>query len=148
MKTITGIFRSRERAEYALQEVRSVGLLQEQLSLLTPGISAAALDAVPTTDTEQPGMGKALGAVAGGATGLSGGVLGAAVASLFLPGVGPLMVLGAAALGGVIGAVAGAGVGDTLEEARAHAYEACERISFPGAHYRRDIAAKAVNVAG
>ena len=40
------------------------------------------------------------------------------------------------------------GVGDTLEEARARAYEACERISFRGARYRRDIAAKAVNVAG
>ena len=39
------------------------------------------------------------------------------------------------------------GVGDTLEEARARAYEACERISFPGARYRRDIAAKAVNIA-
>jgi phosphoribosylamine--glycine ligase len=40
------------------------------------------------------------------------------------------------------------GVGDTLEEARTRAYAACERISFPGARYRRDIAAKAVNVAG
>jgi len=40
------------------------------------------------------------------------------------------------------------GVGDTLEEARTRAYEACERISFPGARFRRDIAAKAVNVAG
>jgi phosphoribosylamine--glycine ligase len=39
------------------------------------------------------------------------------------------------------------GVGDTLDEARARAYAACERISFPGARYRRDIAAKAVNVA-
>ena len=40
------------------------------------------------------------------------------------------------------------GLGDTLEEARARAYEACERVSFEGARYRRDIAAKAVNVAG
>ena len=40
------------------------------------------------------------------------------------------------------------GCGDKLEEARAAAYEACERISFQGARYRRDIAAKAVNVAG
>ncbi len=40
------------------------------------------------------------------------------------------------------------GLGDTLEEARARAYEACERISFPGARFRRDIADKAVNVAG
>jgi phosphoribosylamine--glycine ligase len=40
------------------------------------------------------------------------------------------------------------GHGDTLEDARAKAYEACERISFRGARYRGDIAAKAVNVAG
>ncbi len=40
------------------------------------------------------------------------------------------------------------GVGDTIEEARARAYEACERISFPDMRYRSDIAAKALNVAG
>jgi phosphoribosylamine--glycine ligase len=40
------------------------------------------------------------------------------------------------------------GIGDTLEEARSRAYDACERISFPGARFRRDIAGKAVNVAG
>jgi phosphoribosylamine--glycine ligase len=40
------------------------------------------------------------------------------------------------------------GHGYTLDDARARAYEACERISFRGARYRRDIAAKAVNVAG
>jgi phosphoribosylamine---glycine ligase len=40
------------------------------------------------------------------------------------------------------------GLGDTLEEARTRAYEACDRVSFPGARFRRDIAAKAVNVAG
>jgi hypothetical protein len=116
VKTITGIFRSRKHAEHALQELRSAGLLQEQLSLLTPDTSAVALNAVPTTDTEQPGMGGTLGAVVGGATGLSGGVLSAAVASLFLPGVGSLVVLGAAALGGVIGTAAGTAVGNTLEE--------------------------------
>jgi phosphoribosylamine--glycine ligase len=40
------------------------------------------------------------------------------------------------------------GLGDTLEEARSRAYDACELISFPGVRFRRDIAAKAVNVAG
>lgn len=40
------------------------------------------------------------------------------------------------------------GVGDTLEEARSRAYEACELVSFDGARFRSDIAAKAVNVAG
>jgi phosphoribosylamine--glycine ligase len=36
------------------------------------------------------------------------------------------------------------GLGPTPEEARAHAYDAAELISFAGAQYRRDIAARAV----
>ncbi len=35
---------------------------------------------------------------------------------------------------------------DTLEDARARAYAACELISFDGARYRRDIAEGAVRV--
>ena len=58
----------------------------------------------------------------------------------------PLPATGSCPSGGRILNVIG--VGDTLEQARTRAYEACERISFPGARYRRDIAAKAVNVAG
>ena len=38
------------------------------------------------------------------------------------------------------------GIGDTIEEARERAYSAAEQISFSGARFRRDIAAK-VNVA-
>jgi phosphoribosylamine--glycine ligase len=37
-------------------------------------------------------------------------------------------------------------VADTLEGARAKAYEACSRISFEGMHYRRDIAAMGVSI--
>jgi phosphoribosylamine-glycine ligase len=33
-------------------------------------------------------------------------------------------------------------------EARDQAYAAIDQIDFPGAHFRRDIAAKAVHVAG
>jgi phosphoribosylamine---glycine ligase len=36
--------------------------------------------------------------------------------------------------------------GPTLEDARARAYEGCERISFAGARFRRDIAEGAVRV--
>jgi phosphoribosylamine--glycine ligase len=43
--------------------------------------------------------------------------------------------------GRVLGVTA---LGDTLEEARRRAYEAVSRISFPGAFFRRDIAARAV----
>jgi phosphoribosylamine--glycine ligase len=39
-------------------------------------------------------------------------------------------------------------VGETLEDARTAAYEACGRISFPGMRYRTDIGQKVLNVAG
>jgi phosphoribosylamine---glycine ligase len=39
------------------------------------------------------------------------------------------------------------GLGPSVEEARERAYEACGRISFEGMRFRRDIAARAVNVA-
>jgi phosphoribosylamine---glycine ligase len=38
--------------------------------------------------------------------------------------------------------------GPSLDEARDRAYAACELISFEGMHFRRDIAARAVNVGG
>jgi phosphoribosylamine--glycine ligase len=38
-------------------------------------------------------------------------------------------------------------IGDSLEEARSRAYAACERVSFAGCRYRRDIALGEVNVA-
>jgi phosphoribosylamine---glycine ligase len=38
-------------------------------------------------------------------------------------------------------------VGDSLEQARAAAYEAVEHVSFPGARYRTDIAGEATHVA-
>jgi phosphoribosylamine--glycine ligase len=44
--------------------------------------------------------------------------------------------------GRVLGVTA---LGDTLEQARARAYEACAVIQFKNAHYRRDIGAKALS---
>jgi phosphoribosylamine--glycine ligase len=40
------------------------------------------------------------------------------------------------------------GTGDSIAEARERAYAAVERIHFPGAHFRRDIASRAVRVPG
>ncbi|MBD0327220.1 MAG: hypothetical protein ICV68_12360, partial [Pyrinomonadaceae bacterium] len=73
---------------------------------------------VPTSDTEQPGMGNAVGGVVGGAMGAAGGMtLGAAAASLLVPGVGPIMAAGiiGAALFGAGGAAAGMAAGGALE---------------------------------
>jgi len=65
-------------------------------------------------------MGSALGGTVGGALGAAGGAtLGFAVASLLLPGVGPILVAGAlgAALLGAGGALAGIQAGDAIENA-------------------------------
>jgi hypothetical protein len=118
METVVGIFTSREGVERAIERLRALGIPQEHLNCLVPGMSNAQLAAVPTTDAEQPGMGKVLGGVVGGVTGASQGLLGAAVVSALVPGVGPVMAIGlaAAALLGVGGAVAGAAVGGALED--------------------------------
>ena len=119
MKTISGIFNSREEAERASELLRSRGVPDENVSLLTPGTTQEELDAeVPTTETEQPGMGTALGGTVGGALGVAGGMhLGAAAASLLVPGVGPVFAAGliGAALLGAGGAAAGMATGTALE---------------------------------
>jgi hypothetical protein len=121
MSTVAGIFNSRAEAESAARALESAGFGEDRISLLTPGTSQSQLDDVPTTETEQPGMGKALGGTVGGALGIAGGLeLGAAAASLFLPGVGPVIAAGiAAALLGAGGAATGAALGGSLEDSMA-----------------------------
>ncbi|HEX8137691.1 MAG TPA: hypothetical protein VF544_08885 [Pyrinomonadaceae bacterium] len=120
MNTVAGIFQARAQAESAARHLQSTGITDEQISLLAPGASAQELDAaVPTTDTEQPGMGAAVGGTVGGALGVAGGMqIGAAAASLFVPGVGPVIAAGliGAALFGIGGASVGAATGDAVED--------------------------------
>jgi hypothetical protein len=117
METVVGIFTARSAAESAAERLRALGIANDQINLLTPGLPTAQLDSVPTTDAEQPGMGPVVGGVVGGVTGASGGLMGAAIASALIPGVGPVMAIGlaAAAILGVGGAVAGAAAGSALE---------------------------------
>ena len=68
MEAIAGIFDSRADAERALYGLRSAGLANDRIAFLTPGTSEEAIEsAVPITDTEQPGRGKAMGGAVGGA---------------------------------------------------------------------------------
>ena len=120
MSTVAGIFQSRADAERAAENLRSAGISDDRINLLTPGTPPEEVEAaVPTTETEQPGMGGALGGTVGAALGAAGGMqIGAALASLLVPGVGPVFaagVLGAALLG-TGGAVAGAAAGSSFEE--------------------------------
>jgi len=114
MKTLVGIFGSQADAAAAYRDLRSLNLRGENLIVLTPEASLQQLEGVPTEEGEQPGMGKAIGGVIGGAVGLAAG---AAVATLLLPGVGPVIAigLGAGSLG-IGGAVAGAAGGGALED--------------------------------
>lgn len=119
MEAIAGIFDSRAGAERAVYGLRSAGIANDRIVFLAPGTSDEAVEsAVPITDTEQPGMGKAMGGAVGGAMGVAGGgTLGAAVASFLVPGVGPVIAAGVvgAALLGVGGAATGAAAGAALE---------------------------------
>ena len=118
MKTLVGIFVSQADAAVTYRDLRSLNLRGEDLIVLTPEASLQQVEGVPTEEGEQPGMGKTLGGVIGGAVGLAAG---AAVATLLLPGVGPVIAigLGAGSLG-IGGAVAGAAGGEALEESLTH----------------------------
>jgi hypothetical protein len=120
MKTVAGIFASRAEAARAAESLRALGIPEDRLSLLTQGDSAEELgEQVPTTETEQPGLGKAIGTWAGGALGVAGGLhLGTVIATSLIPGVGPVLAVGmiGAALLGAGGAVAGSKAGEALED--------------------------------
>jgi hypothetical protein len=121
MEPVIGIFNTRTEAERAIDRIKLAGIPNDRISLLTPQ-TAEKLSSVPTTETEQPGMGEAVGAVVGGALGAAGGMsLGAAAASIFVPGVGPVLAIGilGAALLGAGGAVGGAAAGEALEKGMA-----------------------------
>lgn len=121
MEVVTGVFESRDNAEKAISQLRSLGIPDQRIGILTPGRASADTieKGVPVTDTEDPGMGRAMGAAVGGAMGAAGGAtLGLAVATLAVPGIGPVIAFGmvGAALLGIVGAATGSAIGDTVEE--------------------------------
>src|SRR5687768_2434632 len=120
MESVVGLFESAERARRAAEAISRAGIPTERLSVLTPGSSEGEIHAkVPTSETEQPGMGKAVGGVVGGVFGATTGMgLGALAASLLVPGCGAVAaaeLLGAALLGAG-GIAGGAAAGGALEE--------------------------------
>jgi len=120
MQAVTGVFKSQDQAENAVNQLKSLGIPDKRIGIVRPGSSPERLESgVPVSDTEDPGMGRAMGATVGGAMGAAGGATaGLAVASLMVPGIGPLLAFGmvGAALLGTVGAAAGSAVGDSVEE--------------------------------
>lgn len=115
MKTVVGIFATSSAAEQAAARLVEIGLPRTRVRLLTPDASERQVHTlVPVTETEQPGMGKALGGVVGFvlAATIAFGVLGA-----LRGGFGQLstaVLIGTLVIG-LCGAVAGAFAGGALE---------------------------------
>jgi hypothetical protein len=105
MKAITGVFTSASDAQRAWSQFHETGTAEDRITLLTPADISRA-DTAPVVSSEQPGMGKAIGALIGGSAGLSAGPL---LVAALIPGVGPITAIGL--LGGAVLAAAGASVG-------------------------------------
>jgi len=121
MEATTGVFRTRSDAERAVKEAHAAGISADKITLLTPGTADQInqeIASVPIDAAEQPGMGKAVGALAGGGVGFVGGSLLMAL----VPGLGPVTAVGllGAAILGAAGARIGAAAGGKGEES---AYE-------------------------
>lgn len=119
METVVGIFTTRSGAERAARQLRSREVPLDHIQLLLPETADADLKALPIDEAEAPGVGKAVGGVVGGAVGATAGLgLGAAAASLLVPGVGAVTAIGlaAAALLGAGGVIGGAKAGEAFEE--------------------------------
>jgi len=117
MEAISGVFKTRTDAEKAVAEAHKAGFAADKITLLTPGTTDQVdkeVQSVPVDTTEQPGMGKAIGALLGGGVGITGGSLLIAL----VPGLGPITALGllGAAILGAAGATVGATVGGKAEE--------------------------------
>ena len=119
MTPVVGVFQSRSAAGEGIERLLAAGVKREHIHVLTPASSDEQIAEVPVSDSEQPGMGAAVGTLVGGALGSAGGFsAGAALASLLVPGVGPILagsLLGAGLLG-FGGAVTGAAAGEALED--------------------------------
>ncbi|WP_457939325.1 hypothetical protein [Mesorhizobium sp. 10J20-29] len=108
MRTISGLFDTREQAEAAVDALGEAGIGSENISLVRPGHE----------DDDDDGLeGAAVGATVGGVLG--------ALAAFAIPGIGPVVGAGwlaaaltGAAAGGLIGALADAGI----DEDDAHVY--------------------------
>ena len=100
-----------------MQEAAKAAIPADRITLLTPGSVdhlEKEMQSVPTDTAEQPGMGKAIGALSAAGWGLREVRLLIAL----VPGVGPITALGllGAAIVGAAGAAVGAAVGDRAEK--------------------------------
>jgi len=114
MEPVAGVFRSSQDAWDAARELHHVRFDGDRVNVLVPGDEKT--HTIRTVDTEQPGVGGAFGGVIGGAVGLASGFELGVAASALIPGVGPVILIGAAAAALIGGAWGGAAIGTALDD--------------------------------
>jgi hypothetical protein len=115
MKTVVGIFSSPSAADRAATDLVNAGLPPGNIRQLTPGSPEREIhSAIPTAETEQSGMGKAVGGVVGFVVGLTAAF---GVPAVLQGAIGPWQQtsLIIAAVCGAVGAVIGVLAGGALE---------------------------------
>jgi hypothetical protein len=118
MQPVVGVFMHRAEAERLMEPLQALGVPKKHLSLLSPCFPEE-IETVPMMDTERPLIGTVLGGLVGFALSGGGGLLGAELLGIVIPGVGPILTVGtvAVALLATAGAVGGAEVGSGIERA-------------------------------
>ncbi|SRR6266545_2409802 len=120
MITVSGIFNSFSGGQRAIEALRSIGIDERYIGLLSPGAEEEEVEgAVPVMEPHHRGTGERLGSAMGRGLGAFGGMMiGAAVGSFFVPGIGPIFIAGVlgAALVGTGGAALGAAAGEAVDD--------------------------------
>ena len=121
MITVAGIFDSRADAGRATESLRSAGIDDEHLALLTPDVLGGEVEEkLLAVETAEPHAGEKVGGAVGRGLGIAGGIMvGGVVGSFLVPGAGAVLAAGAlgAALLGVGGKAAGRAAGHAVDEA-------------------------------
>ncbi|MEH1887912.1 MAG: hypothetical protein V7K92_00120 [Nostoc sp.] len=139
-----GVFTHRRDAEQALHELRDSGLAMEKVSVVVQNVDRnheIADDQIKERTGDKADEGATVGGLSGGAVGGLTGLL-VGLGTLAIPGVGPIMLAGAAAtalvttlvgasIGAATGTFAGALVGWGISEEQARAYN--QRVEY--GHY-------------
>jgi hypothetical protein len=116
MRTIAGLFDTREDAERAVRELTAAGIERSEISMIAQDTTTGEAHEVGSEAGAGAGAGAAAGATAGGLLGLLVGL-----GALAIPGIGPVIAagplaaaIGSAAAGTLVGAVGGAVAGGLI----------------------------------
>lgn len=114
--TVTGMFTDRNEAADAVREIKAMGLIADDISIITnKGETEGQRSSSRTTDGMSDGAGG--GALIGGALGGGAGLL-AGLGAIAIPGLGPMLGVGwliTTAVGAAVGATGGGLIGALVD---------------------------------